>query len=146
MQRLCFSFLNLRAKNFLFNRCCKSLNKQEIIPLGCVPPSWKPYMVQWQPPEVLKWTSFNKFLVMITRCHQQRGPRFDVQGGGGHGVEVRDVQGIWSHGEPPTRMTDRHLWKHYLPETLLAGGNKWRNFVLNKKGWRQNCRMAGFYL
>ena len=33
----------------------KYYSKQESIPVGCVPPTWKPYMlqVQWPPPDVV---------------------------------------------------------------------------------------------
>ena len=80
-----------------------SYEEQESIPVGCVPPTCKPYVLQWPPPDVTSGGSFimrpKASWIMVSR-------------------------GLPPTAPPPNRVTDRDLRKHYLPANSLAGGNK----------------------
>ena len=85
----------------------ENVAKQEIIPVGCVPPTWKQYMLQWLPPDVTGggsnehvWTGLQWWPPAVTsngtRARRTLGlmsvgggkgqgqgvPRFDWRGGG----------------------------------------------------------------
>ena len=69
---------------------------------------------------VFNWTSLNRSLGMVTRCHQREGGAFRR---GSARAMYRRRSWLPSVPSSPPPWTDRHDWKHYLPATWLAGGN-----------------------
>ena len=109
--------------------------KIEIIPVRCVPPAWKPYMLQfqWPPPDVAPTGSSNKQVWTDLQWSQldvtSRGiPSLMSMG------TLLDVYVCWggtllcdlSHDGfdviPPV-WPDRPHWKHYLHVKVFAGDN-----------------------
>ena len=97
--------------------------QQESIPLACVPPVWKPYMLQWQPPDVTpggrgpQMNKFKRSTVMTTSYHQQGGvPGLMSIGGGGQGWLWYDACTVRSNapwimvmwGPTPVKTLPRH--------------------------------------
>ena len=148
--KLFHSCIGHHAQNFNAAYPTDTIPEQESIPVGCVPPTYRPYTFRC-PPDVSTrgssseqlWTGYQWQLPDVTNRGPEvnkfeqvssDGPQMSLEGRGFHviwrgsHVEIEIGQGwgtcTWDGMGTPCGHTDTHQWKHYLTATLFTGGNK----------------------